>query len=460
MTMNPDEKTTLFGKGPSRSKRGFFSLSTKKFVRIGDDKFQGKEDTIQHTLHAADEISTASSEYTMESFLPHEKFHSERKKIQWKENPIIEEEDDEEEAKTQSNHVSRGVTFAVNDDTNKHEDNISPKVRSYSAFEKAKSMRVTVSNFGKNFVSHLFGSETEEEKKRQMRMSKFILVVDDAFHEDEDEEEQASAAMETAKQGLLAELIEEVKAAESALWFLWKFPENKTQDPNTYLQGATEVIALTVALSWILTIIFNPSVIANNPLLDRLGYNNVCVGWDTFPANIVGVVGTSIGVHLGLRFIHLNASRTKLLGDKLSERSKTYGLISSNAFALALVMMPIIFAVPPTVSVYAHSLPFLFFIVASAAVLLGRFIMFQDELSQTRAIYIAIFSFVSFVYPVALLCEYRYYDVYGEKSPWPGMLTMTIDYSWFALLSLMPIMLPKDIVLLRDHKLGYRPKQF
>lgn len=138
--MNPDEKTTLFGKGPSRSKRGFFSLSTKKFVRIGDDKFQGKEDTIQHTLHAADEISTASSEYTMESFLPHEKFHSERKKIQWKENPIIEEEDDEEEAKTQSNHVSRGVTFAVNDDTNKHEDNISPKVRSYSAFEKAKSI--------------------------------------------------------------------------------------------------------------------------------------------------------------------------------------------------------------------------------------------------------------------------------------------------------------------------------
>lgn len=252
MTTNPDEKTTLFGKGPSRSKRGFFSLSTKKFVRIGDDKFQGKEDTIQHTLHAvpSDEISTASSEYTMESFLPHEKFHPERKKIQWKENPIVEEGDDEEEAKPQeSNHVSRGVTFAVNDDMNKHEDSISPKVRSYSAFEKAKSMRVTVSNFGKNFVSHLFGSETEEEKKRQMRMSKFILVVDDAFHEDEDEEEQASAAMETAKQGLLAEFIEEVKAAESALWFLWKFPENKTQDPNTYLQAATEVIALTLALS-------------------------------------------------------------------------------------------------------------------------------------------------------------------------------------------------------------------
>lgn len=342
-----------------------------------------------------------------------------------------------------------------------HDHNISPKVRFSSAFDKAKSMRVTVSNFGKNFVSHLFGSETEEEKKRQMRMSKFILVVDDAFHEDEDEEGQVSAmAQDTKQRGLLAEFLDEVKAAESALWFLWKLPENKTQDPNTYLQAATEVIALTLALSWILTFIFNPNVIASNPLLDRLGYNNVCVGWDTFPANIVGVVGTSIGVHLGLRFVHLNESRTKLLGDKLSERSKTYGLISSKAFALALVMMPIIFAVPPTISVYAHSLPFLFFIVASAAVLLGRFIMFQDELSQTKAIYICIFSLCSFIYPVVLLCEYRYYDVYGEKSPWPGILTMTIDYSWFALLSLMPVMLPKDIVLLRDYKLGYRPKKF
>lgn len=94
MTLNPDEKTALFDKNPSRSKRIFFSLA-EKLVTIGDD---GKEDTTthKHTLHtvsSGDEISTASSEYTMESFLPHEKFHSERKKIQWKENPIIEEEE-------------------------------------------------------------------------------------------------------------------------------------------------------------------------------------------------------------------------------------------------------------------------------------------------------------------------------------------------------------------------------
>ena len=450
MSVNPDEKTTLFGKDPVRSKRRSF-LFQQKFVRK-----EGKNQHSTHTVPCSDDSSIVSSEYSMESFLPHEKFHSERKKVQFQENPIIEEEED---GNDQGNHVSRGLKFAVDDDMNNHENNISPKGRHSSAFEKATSMRVTVSNFGKNFVNHLFGTETAEEKKRQMRMSKFILVVDDAFDDDDDEEEQASA-MEAKKQGLLAELLDEVKAAESALWFLWKFPENKTQDPNTYLQAASEVTALTLGLSWILTFIFNPSVIANNPLYDRLGYNNVCVGWDTFPANIVGVLGTSIGVHLGLRFVHLNAYRTKLLGDKLSERSKTYGLISSKAFALALVMMPIIFAIPPTISVYAHSLPFLFFIVASAAVLLGRFIMFQDELSQTRAIYICIFSFLSFIYPAALLCEYRYYDVYGEKSPWPGMLTMTIDYSWFFLLSLMPIMLPQDIVLLREYKLGYRPKQF
>ncbi|GFH47204.1 hypothetical protein CTEN210_03679 [Chaetoceros tenuissimus] len=376
MIGNPNEKNTLFCKGPSiskrelfrkgpsrskrelfKKKRGYFSHSQKKFVWIGES---------QHTLNTVDcdDSSIASLE----------------------DSPIVEGENSAER-------------------------------------------------------------------------SKFILVVDNLL-EIENEEEQVSAkAQDTKKQSLLSEFLHDVKAAESALWFLWKFPEYKTQDPNTYLQASTEVISLTLALSWTLTMIFNPSIIDNNPFHDRLDYNHVSVGWNTFPANIVGVVGISSVVHIALRFVHLDESRTRLLGDNVSERLKTFGLISSKVFALAMSMMPIIFAVPPTISVYGHSLPFLFFIVTIAAVMLGRFAMFQDELSQIKKIYIGIFSILSFIYPAVLLYEYRYYDMYGKKSPWPGMLTMMIDYSWFALLSLMPSMLPKDAVLQRDYKLGFGPKQ-
>ena len=162
---------------------------------------------------------------------------------------------------------------------------------------------------------------------------------------------------------------------------------------------------------------------------DRLGYNNACVGWDTFPGNIVGVIGTAIAVHLALRFVYLNDERMKLLDNKSSERVKRYGRLSSNAFVLSSILIPAIFAIPPTISVYAHTLPFIMFIVSSAAVLLGRFIMFQDELSQIKAVYICAFSLLSFVYPVVMLCEYRYYDLYDEKSGWPAEITMIIDYS-------------------------------
>ena len=63
-------------------------------------------------------------------------------------------------------------------------------------------------------------------------------------------------------------------------------------DPNTFLQGATEILTATMISCWIITLIFNPQVIDDNPLKDRLGYNDFCVGWDVMPASIVGSIGT------------------------------------------------------------------------------------------------------------------------------------------------------------------------
>ena len=126
------------------------------------------------------------------------------------------------------------------------------------------------------------------------------------------------------------------------------------------------------------------------------------------------------------------------------------------AFAISAVLMPVIFVIPPTKSVYLHSLPFMCFIVSSALVLLGRFVMFQDELSQGRVLYILFFCLLSISFPMILLGEYLYFTLYGEKSPWPGTITMIVDYSWFALMSLLPFMLPNDIVLVKTTELGYR----
>ena len=54
--------------------------------------------------------------------------------------------------------------------------------------------------------------------------------------------------------------------------------------PEDYLAASGEVIALAMAMSWIMAAIWNRDAIRDNPLLDRLGYNNVCVAWDEPPA--------------------------------------------------------------------------------------------------------------------------------------------------------------------------------
>jgi hypothetical protein len=85
--------------------------------------------------------------------------------------------------------------------------------------------------------------------------------------------------------------------------------------------------------------------------------------------------------------------------------------------------------------------------------------MFQDELTQRRVIYLIIYCLLSVLFPTILICEYTYYAKHGEKSPWPGFVTMVIDYSWFILLSILPYMLPRDIVLVSTVELGIRKNE-
>ena len=44
------------------------------------------------------------------------------------------------------------------------------------------------------------------------------------------------------------------------------------------------------AVGWIMTGIWNPAFVANNPVLIYFGNNNVCVGFDSFPARFVTLV--------------------------------------------------------------------------------------------------------------------------------------------------------------------------
>ena len=59
--------------------------------------------------------------------------------------------------------------------------------------------------------------------------------------------------------------------------------------PERYLEAAGECFILMIGVSWALTMAFNPDVTRDNKLLDRVGYNNMCVGFDSPPARYVAM---------------------------------------------------------------------------------------------------------------------------------------------------------------------------
>jgi hypothetical protein len=90
------------------------------------------------------------------------------------------------------------------------------------------------------------------------------------------------------------------------------------------LKAAGETLGLALAIGWIFSLIFIPDVIKSNPLKDRLGYNNVCVGWDLPPASYFAMVPVAMTVYLGLRFVFVSIMKYDLIERNCIEDRKQH----------------------------------------------------------------------------------------------------------------------------------------
>tara|TARA_B110001452_G_scaffold237837_1_gene217936 strand:- start:928 stop:1245 length:318 start_codon:yes stop_codon:yes gene_type:complete len=61
-------------------------------------------------------------------------------------------------------------------------------------------------------------------------------------------------------------------------------PTCNTVDPQQYLNVAGEMLIVLLLVSAIVTGISKPETYKDNPLIDRLGFNNVCISFETKPA--------------------------------------------------------------------------------------------------------------------------------------------------------------------------------
>ena len=219
--------------------------------------------------------------------------------------------------------------------------------------------------------------------------------------------------------------------------------------PVLYLKAAGESLFLTLLISWIITFIFRPDVILDNPLKARLGYNNLCVGWDVAPANYVAAVLWIWVAYLCLRFTTMNAIRFQLIREP-----RFWAGLANLAFSVGVCAFTLCLMIPPDFSVWYHTLPFIGYIVTRYLVVLA--LSFEDyhEMPHKTRIFLWVYGFISATLPIIYLSEYAYYERHHEtKSPWPWQITFVLDYGWFACLAVTSKFIPSNIIIHREFKL-------
>jgi hypothetical protein len=82
--------------------------------------------------------------------------------------------------------------------------------------------------------------------------------------------------------------------------------------PKDYLMAAVQNFGVTLWVTWLITLYYDPNQVLNHPVKPMIGSMNPCFGWDYPPASYVAVFMTSINVYFTWRWAFLENARTKL----------------------------------------------------------------------------------------------------------------------------------------------------
>jgi len=158
--------------------------------------------------------------------------------------------------------------------------------------------------------------------------------------------------------------------------------------PALYLEAYFETFMVTMAIAWCATYMWNPEIISRNRLRDIVGYNNLCVGFDTEPARSLTAPGFCLMGYFGIRYVNLDAVRAEMMHRetravfKLSPYKRLLKSVANSAFAGVCLLLPVLLIVTPTSNLYdtsrddlqMHFGIFVLFIIASYGVVLAHFV--------------------------------------------------------------------------------------
>eukprot|EP00457_Paulinella_chromatophora_P010976 gb/GEZN01011095.1/.p1 GENE.gb/GEZN01011095.1/~~gb/GEZN01011095.1/.p1 ORF type:complete len:321 (-),score=26.76 gb/GEZN01011095.1/:129-1091(-) len=218
--------------------------------------------------------------------------------------------------------------------------------------------------------------------------------------------------------------------------------------PKRYLKISGELLFLTFMFAWLITLGTKPegtsgdtTFYTDNVVRDRIGYNNICVGFDFYPANMVTACGFMVSVYFAVRFLFLDSERAFL--------EKNHGDISHNQFlitcaanliyALALLQVIFLVMVPPTLNPWWHLITF-------NNVIWGRWICILAQFYEAKIVapkekvFIVVYTFVSMILPILYILDFALYK--PGKVALPPILLQVVDLTWFGCLGATTHFLP------------------
>ena len=244
-----------------------------------------------------------------------------------------------------------------------------------------------------------------------------------------------------------------------AILTLIKNPLTNEFDSTLYFKAAGEVFAFLIAGSWVLTILFNPSVIEDNAITRRVGYNNVCVGFDTPPAKYFAFFMWPVVHYFNIRAAWLEIVTEYSLDEaRTSNTGKLITVVASGLLVVSVLLQTFILVFPPEEGfagfyVWLHTGFFVQYMVLRLIFVAAQFFKNrfdassedEDSITSGQWTYFYVYMFVTLAYTMGVFCDFYYYDILtpeGSDVLIPWYYLNALDVLWFVTMAIGTKFLP------------------
>jgi len=241
--------------------------------------------------------------------------------------------------------------------------------------------------------------------------------------------------------------------------------------PKRYFRASNELVAVTLVLCWIITLLYDPSLALNHPARDFTGHINLCFGWDYEPASYVAIFMCAFDVYLAWTYATLEATRTRLRDyDNRTTWAEQFSLITCYLHGTASVIWVMLWSFGPLDGFWATHLAifstaiFFRYLCALGNYVEARFgTAFERGHVRTEHTYFIItYGVVTTLLPILYFYDiavYRLEGRTGRDPPLPWWLLQILDALWMICLTLSsrlavpepPLKITYQVLELDDH---------